>query len=219
MSKYRFGVYKKRGLAPSVREVKAVVAKAGGIGDPRLLYKFLPGDNFVVPHAIHLLTPRPLAEVKGWELVDSWLYDPSVEKGMEFKFELRLSPQVSLPPQGKRECLVSALRCGKVVLSPDGDFHFPETKAQEMSWWDARWAAVRSWLGRRQETLGFKLNSVDYVYPCTPLQVPKHGFHLMPPLDVVGRLQVTDPVLFRKALLEGVGPSKVYGCGWLRLLP
>ncbi|GGO98581.1 type I-E CRISPR-associated protein Cas6/Cse3/CasE [Wenjunlia tyrosinilytica] len=34
-----------------------------------------------------------------------------------------------------------------------------------------------------------------------------------------GRLRVTDPAVFTSRLLEGIGPSKAYGCGLLTLAP
>ena len=34
-----------------------------------------------------------------------------------------------------------------------------------------------------------------------------------------GRLRVTDPALFKNHLLNGIGPSKAYGCGLLTLAP
>ncbi|MCM2393029.1 type I-E CRISPR-associated protein Cas6/Cse3/CasE [Streptomyces albipurpureus] len=34
-----------------------------------------------------------------------------------------------------------------------------------------------------------------------------------------GRLRITDPALFTTRLLEGIGPSKAYGCGLLTLAP
>lgn len=34
-----------------------------------------------------------------------------------------------------------------------------------------------------------------------------------------GRLRITDPALFTPRLLEGIGPSKAYGCGLLTLAP
>ncbi|MGC5410083.1 type I-E CRISPR-associated protein Cas6/Cse3/CasE, partial [Streptomyces sp. DT225] len=34
-----------------------------------------------------------------------------------------------------------------------------------------------------------------------------------------GHLEVTDPAVFRRALMQGIGKAKAYGCGLLTLAP
>ncbi len=51
---------------------------------------------------------------------------------------------------------------------------------------------------------------------------PTEGAHDRVRIETVvfeGRLRVTDAVLFRDALLNGLGPAKAYGCGLLTLAP
>lgn len=69
------------------------------------------------------------------------------------------------------------------------------------------------WLRRQGERCGFKIVSVqekgkDYI------KSSKKNFAVTA-FNYCGVLEITDPKLFEKVRLEGIGPMKAYGCGML----
>lgn len=72
---------------------------------------------------------------------------------------------------------------------------------------------MEEWLFRRGNQGGFRV--VDYVAETLPqVRARKGAFHIV---RFDGTLKVETLELFLKALREGVGPAKVYGCGMISL--
>lgn len=81
----------------------------------------------------------------------------------------------------------------------------------------------KKWLAKRTEQYGFEL-------PGRQVQAERHQKHSFEKprsgrevtfvtMDLTGRLRVADPSTFRKSLLQGIGPTKAYGCGLMLVRP
>lgn len=96
--------------------------------------------------------------------------------------------------------------------------------------------ALLAWLQRKGETAGFELAGVDPNRDVPDVRIVSEGklagdrptLHHQStgePRDRLtfrtvlfeGRLRVTDAELFRRALAQGIGPGKAYGCGLLSI--
>jgi CRISPR system Cascade subunit CasE len=109
------------------------------------------------------------------------------------------------------------------------DFRYPERLRSSMSLHDKlEWsikaivdAALERWMIRQGERHGFSLardgsnqfklqNSAYRWYPIKADKGQKSGFSSV---DFLGDLEITDVEKFTKALFEGIGRSKAFGCG------
>ncbi len=81
--------------------------------------------------------------------------------------------------------------------------------------------ALETWIVGRSEKLGFsilrdnrigrlKFQAEGYQWHALPRKGKKAGFSSV---DFDGEIEVTDANLFTKALFEGIGPAKGFGCG------
>jgi len=76
------------------------------------------------------------------------------------------------------------------------------------------------WLKRKGEQSGFKLLDVRTGGLAKERSRSRRGpTPTLAGLLFEGRLQITDPELFRQALSRGIGPGKAYGLGLLSLAP
>lgn len=77
------------------------------------------------------------------------------------------------------------------------------------------------WLARKSKEAGFSFDPAITRTAPRPRQtfVKKGQVGLHSATEFVGILQVTDPALFRKAAVSGVGPAKAFGFGMLCLSP
>jgi len=74
-------------------------------------------------------------------------------------------------------------------------------------------SAVHNWLSKRGDLYGFELESVQatsYRWHALPEKGKTAGFSS---IDYEGRLKVTSSILFTQMLVDGLGPSKAFGCG------
>jgi len=81
----------------------------------------------------------------------------------------------------------------------------------------------KKWLAKRTGQYGFEL-------PERQVQAEGHQKHSFEKpdgghqvtfvtMDLTGRLRVADPETFRESLLQGIGPTKAYGCGLMLVRP
>jgi len=79
------------------------------------------------------------------------------------------------------------------------------------------------WLKERCGKYGFSVGEERVIAEAyRQLRFFKNGKNrevLISTVDFSGILEVTDPDLFRKALLEGIGPAKGFGCGMMMIKP
>ena len=79
------------------------------------------------------------------------------------------------------------------------------------------------WLQEKGSKQGFQVDSNQVL--CGAYR--QHSFHQgakkrqvsISTIDFNGLLEVTDPLLFRSALMNGIGPAKGFGCGMLMVKP
>ncbi|NOQ77522.1 MAG: type I-E CRISPR-associated protein Cas6/Cse3/CasE [Methylococcaceae bacterium] len=85
-------------------------------------------------------------------------------------------------------------------------------------------AALENWWKRQGERCGFELLADDL--GLTKLQTSSYQWHAMPSkgkragfssIDFMGQLQITDIDKLKKALFDGIGRSKAFGCGLLMI--
>jgi CRISPR system Cascade subunit CasE len=92
--------------------------------------------------------------------------------------------------------------------------------------------AYLDWLSRKADHHGFELTNVRAT-PSVPNALAQPGLKLVgrrtdagggPPVTVAtvlfeGELRISDVEAFRRALRQGIGPGKAYGCGLLSIGP
>ena len=132
-----------------------------------------------------------------WETRD---YDPlltRVAEGQAWRFRLRANPVHSCTKPGRKR------ERGQVLA------HL--TPAQQ-----------KHWLLTRAAEHGFLLTEVDFDVVHTEWQRFRKGSDRqevsLRTAAFEGILTVTDPVLFRKTLLSGIGRAKAYGCGLMTIM-
>lgn len=141
-------------------------------------------------------------------------YDPVVEAGQILSFVLRANPTVTR--DGKRHDVVMDMkrRLGKQ----------PKPSEAEISSNAEIWqAAGEKWLADRAGRLGAELlacRADGYrVLRFKRGRGKETGQISLASLDLSGRFRVVDPKALRRALFEGVGHGKAWGCGLLLVKP
>ncbi|GAA2127259.1 type I-E CRISPR-associated protein Cas6/Cse3/CasE [Actinomadura napierensis] len=202
----------------------------------------LDTDNPHRPHLIALTRSKPdwthLIEAAGWPAADDNQhcvvadYTPLLAQlaiGREFTFRLTVNPVQNIPRPPKRTDAQS---------SADTQ---PDRKRRTSVRTGHRTAAHQlNWFLQRTDRYGFQIPSArtDPELPILPLEEAtaapdvriihrdrlsfSKGNRRHVVLHVAtfqGRLQVTDTDLLTRALLDGIGPAKAYGCGLLTLAP
>ena len=199
----------------------------------RLLWR-LDTDNPHRPHLIALTRSKPdwthLVEAAGWPAADDGEgsvvadYSPLLAQlaiGREFTFRLTANPVQNLPrpaeptdtpPTNKRR---RSVRTGH------------RTAAHQLNWLLKRTAGYGFQIPSARTDPGLPTLPPDDSAPAPDVRIvhrdrvsftKKNRRHVV--LHVAtfqGRLQVTDTDLLTRALLDGVGPAKAYGCGLLTL--
>lgn len=202
----------------------------------------LDTDNPHRPQLIALTRSKPdwshLIEAAGWPAADDGQnsvvadYSPLLAQlaiGREFTFRLTANPVQNIPHPKKRT---------DVQSSPDTQPHGKQRSSVRTGHRTA--AHQMNWLLQRTEGYGFQIPAArtDPGLPILPLEETaaapdvriihrdRLSFFKGNRRNVVlhiatfqGRLQVTDTELLSRALLDGIGPAKAYGCGLLTLAP
>lgn len=153
-----------------------------------------------------------------WEIV-SKEYKPNIREGDMFNFKLRVNPVVTRKPsepdpnpkKRKRHDIVME---AKTRLKNDG---VPRENWPHIN--EIIHKAGIEWLRKRGNENGFVFTDED-----DNNQVRVEGYQTyqfyknrakvrFSSLDFTGKLAVTKPDLFKKILLDGLGPAKSFGCG------
>lgn len=186
--------------------------------DHALLWKLFPGDgvprDFVFrslaePMAYYAVSTRLPQPLPGLFEVRSKSYQPQLMEGEWLRFDLRANPTVSLRtvtqggnPRSRRH---DVLMHAKSKVPEGGDI----ASAQE--------TAGRDWLLQRAMTWGFE-PVVEHLqqnaYRQHRLRHKGRSIEFSS-LDYQGLARVTDPGLLSRALLNGVGHARGFGCGLL----
>lgn len=136
--------------------------------------------------------PDTAAETKSYDSIIA-----CIEPGQRWRFRLRANPVKSEPNTDR---------------NARGKLHAHVTQTQQMQW-----------LAQRAQKNGFDLKKDEF--DVTDTRWLKFKKHVGDKREVTlrtatfeGVLTVTDAELFKKALTEGIGRAKAYGCGLLTII-
>lgn len=184
--------------------------------DHALIWRLFPGDGMARDflfrrledeHSFYVVSARPPKADSGLFQIRSKAYAPQLEQGEWLRFDLRANPTVSICQEGGRSRRHDVLMNAKRSVAPEQR----EQLAQVLD------AAGRDWMLGRAERWGLAIREGSVLqngYRQHRLR-RKGGNIEYSSLDYRGVAQVTDPERLSRALLEGVGHSKGFGCGLL----
>lgn len=211
----------------------------------RLLWR-LDTDNPHRPHLIALTRSKPdwthLVEAAGWPTADgdhhiTADYTPLLAQlaiGREFTFRLTANPVQNIPQPPTTNPTADTGN------APNDTRNAPKrrrttvrtghrTAAHQLNWLLKRTAGYGFQIPAARTDPGLPIPGTDEPAPAPDVRIThrdrlaftkKNQRHIV--LHVAtfqGRLQVTDTDLLTRALLDGIGPAKAYGCGLLTLAP
>ncbi|WP_206343463.1 type I-E CRISPR-associated protein Cas6/Cse3/CasE [Streptomyces mesophilus] len=229
-----------RKLLASPRAMHAAIE--GGIPGPpdigRTLWR-LDGDNPHRPHLFVLTTDKPdwthLVEHAGWpdaagEHYAIRDYTPllqQIAQGRRFAFRLTANPvqnttQPDKPTPRQQQRLDAGQRRGLRLGH--------RTAAAQLNWFltrTARWGfdippapqLDGTHTADGQPPRDVRITNRHHRTFAKGTVTAKEAHVVMNAVTFEGQLQVTDPDLFTERLLNGIGPTKAYGCGLLTLAP
>jgi len=158
----------------------------------------------------YVVSQRPPQPRTGWK-VSTKPYAPKLHAGDRLQFSLRANPvrsaRDSSGKQQRHDVVMDAKRRAKAQGRHPG-YALLEQEAG------------LAWLEERSRRLGFMLHKDSaraHSYTRHRLRTSKGHMVTCCSLDFDGLLTVQEPDLLRAALLEGVGPSKGFGCGLMLL--
>lgn len=159
-----------------------------------------PGTVFVVSQR----EPQP---PDGWS-VQTRPYRPQLKAGQSLVFELRANPTVARGRDGRRSARHDVVFDARRQAQARGD---------SVSAADAEQNAGRGWLERQGDLCGFAVAQVRVAgYERLRLRKRRASQPIsLSTLDYEGVLSVADPQRLQRALLQGIGPAKAFGCGLL----
>lgn len=181
--------------------------------DHALIWKLFPGDgmprDFIFrkfdEHSYFLVSARPPQPCPGLFELQSKPYAPTLVPGQLLRFDLRANPTVSRSEPGRRSQRHDVLMDAKRRAERPADVR------------ELQQAAGRDWLLNRAERWGLAVSENALLqdgYQQHRLRRKGKGIEYSS-LDYQGLAQVVDAERLQKALLEGVGHSKGFGCGLL----
>ena len=206
------------------------------------LWKFFPGsedqtrDFIFRRHELEQM-PRfyvvshrpPTAFSEAWQ-VQSRVYDPQMQKGQRLSFQLRANPVITRKNDaGKSQRHDVVMQAKKQLLAEHG----LNKEAKWADWKDESSKPLlyelaqkhcAEWLDGVAKRNGFEIALTDENEPQHMLQVDAyeqskagkrdHNIRFSA-VDFSGELLVTNPELFQRALFNGLGHVKAFGCGLL----
>ena len=161
----------------------------------------------------YVLSSTEPAPVPGLLACETKRFEPRLHSGQQLAFKLRANPVVARKEEGRsrsrrHDVLMDAKKAAKESGEED-----PATIQARMD------AAARQWLGdeRRGEGHGFRLLAEPVVSGYRQHAYRRKGGEIrFSSVDFEGSLEVRDAERFQRALAEGLGRSKAFGCGmWL----
>ncbi len=153
-----------------------------------------------------LLSCRPPVNPLGlWRIDPPKPFEPRLHRGQQLAFMLRANPVVSR--EGKRHDIIMDRKrqLGWKHLQVNERIPLPVLIQQ----------AGLAWLERRSGEHGFSFDEAAVSVEGYRQHRNRRGGREIrfSTLDFTGLLAVTEPDVFHKALVEGIGPAKAFGCG------
>lgn len=149
-------------------------------------------------------------------------YSPVLTEGQHLRFSLRANPVRTRWVEGKDGKEIHKRH--DVVM--DRKMQLREEGVPRNKWPDSQQIVQNEgfeWLSKRSEEHGFVLSPEVFIAGGYLQQkfLKKKGKHLITitTMDFDGVLEVTDPEKMYQTLIEGIGPSKGFGCGLLLVKP
>ncbi|MBH1938274.1 type I-E CRISPR-associated protein Cas6/Cse3/CasE [Streptomyces sp. AV19] len=219
-----------RRLLANPRAMHAAVM--AGVPDPERILWRLDADNPHRPHIFVLTRSKPdwthLVEMAGWPGADGEHaavrdYAPLLDRvaaGREFAFRLTANPvQNTMAPAHPTPAQAVRI-AARVDKERTRGFRLGHRTA----------SAQLEWFLNRTGRWGFEVPASPTDPPSREVRIvdrrrnsfAKNGRGPQVTFNSVtfeGRLRVTDAEPFRRHLVDGIGPSKAYGCGLLTLAP
>ncbi|GLW59744.1 type I-E CRISPR-associated protein Cas6/Cse3/CasE [Hydrogenophilus thermoluteolus] len=202
-------------------DLKAIVQQLGdAYREHQMLWRlFDPAPDtkrdFLYRRDVHLGRPRyfilsrrpPVNPLGLWHIDPPKPFEPKLQAGQKLAFLLRANPVVRRDRERHDIVMDKKKRIGWKSLPPEERPPLPELIHR----------AGLDWLSGQGKRHGFNIDHgavrVDG-YCQHHTRRGGHAIHFST-LDFTGLLTVTDPELFRKALFQGIGPAKAFGCGLL----
>ncbi|MFC3609540.1 type I-E CRISPR-associated protein Cas6/Cse3/CasE [Stutzerimonas tarimensis] len=181
--------------------------------DHALIWKLFPGDGMprdfifrkVDERSYLVVSARPPQSCPGLFELQSKPYAPNLAPGQLLRFDLRANPTVSRSEPGRRSQRHDVLMDAKRRADRPADVR------------ELQQAAGCDWLLKRGEQWGLAISENTLMqdgYQQHRLRRKGKGIEYSS-LDYQGLAEVVDAERLQKALLEGVGHSKGFGCGLL----
>lgn len=145
-------------------------------------------------------------------------YDPTLKEGQRLAFSLRANTVIKKWHDDGKQRAHDVVMNAKWEMRQNGTWEDCDlTHAQLVQ------REGKKWLAKRTAQHGFEL-------PERQVQAKGHQKHSFEKpdgghqvtfvtMDLTGRLRVADPETFRESLLQGIGPTKAYGCGLMLVRP
>ena len=182
--------------------------------DHALIWKLFPGDglprdflfrSLTEQRHYYVVSARPPTPQPGLFEVQSKPYLPHPEPGEWLQFDLRANPTISLPVEGSKSRRHDVLMHAKKRAASGTE---PGIAVDE---------AGREWILKRAGSWGLEMDQRSLAqnsYRQHRLQ--REGRRIeFSSLDYQGLARVTDTGRLQRALLEGIGHAKGFGCGLL----
>ena len=147
-------------------------------------------------------------------------YDPQITSGQRFTISLRANPVVSrrderssMKPQDQK----GKLRRHDVLM--EAKRHAKCENLDPAEWREAQRRAVLKWLIKQSDQFGCSVNEDE------SFAINGYRQHVLPrkgkkpikfsSVDITGIIKVNEPDRLKKALFQGIGKSRGFGCGLL----
>lgn len=154
---------------------------------------------------LYALAPRPARDPDGLWITETRPWQPALSPGDRLAFTLRANATVRIGSERHDVVMHARHKLREQGVSPAD---WPDRRTLEQT-------AGRAWLDKRAEAAGFDLLDarVDGHYL---VDMPRKGRAIrIATLEYSGLLTIADLDRFTRALAEGIGPSKAFGCGML----
>lgn len=184
-------------------------------GSPRR-FLFRRRDVEGLPRFYVVSPAAPVAPTPHWQ-VASKPYAPDIEAGEWLHFRLRANPVVTRRDAAGRSARHDVVMQEKTrLLHERGLARWADwTAADRPALADLVQRRGSAWLLERAERLGVAFDESTLRADGYEQHRGKGGALRLSTIDFSGRLCVRDPQAVRRALFEGVGHAKAFGCGLL----
>lgn len=183
--------------------------------DRDFVYRWDTGGRLPV---LRVVSERPPEDSSDLFRLQAKEYDPTLREGQRLRFSLRANTVVKKwHDDGKQ-------RAHDVVMNAKWEMRQNGTWEDcDLSHADLVQREGEKWLAKRAEPCGFALPDHQVRaegHQKHSFEKPRSGHQVtFVTMDLSGILQVEDPQTLQRRLLNGIGPTKAYGCGLMLVRP